>query len=428
MSNPFDPLDGIIRINHMTGDVARAMPSAAQQAALNAALEGPATHLIASAASSDVAVKAATAGLAAANLGNYAALVDANLSAVATLRPDPDALQRTIDQLAGADLGGTIEQLSSSLERQLRLVNGPAESLAALARTARQPWQDLAEFPRDLTLHMKPIIESFETQQRFVEAQGSVYVLSQRYLETFDWTHAMASLSPTTEFSQLQDATAAITRSYEKLIQAVAAGDPQTLAPIVYDLPPLDVTGHADFLRVWVEPDKAHSSSEPESESEPQLLVAELRERVGSQLQPRLGLLNDGLPKMWIGARQALRSSNPDRCRHAAVSTRELVTHLIHLLAPDDDVRQWTSDPAHYDEKHRPTRRARFLYVCRGVAAEGYARFIEKIIGGTLAKIELLQKGTHQIEASLEERQIEALYLSIGADLLLLIESSNTRH
>ena len=177
-------------------------------------------------------------------------LVDANLSAVATLRPDPDALQRTIDQLSGADLGGTIERLSSSLERQLRLVNGPAESLAALARTARQPWLDLADFPRDLTFHMKPIIESFETQQRFLEAQGSVYVLSQRYLETFDWTHAMASLSPTTELSQLQDATAAITRSYEKLIEGVAAVDPQTLAPIVYDLPPLDVAGHADFLGV----------------------------------------------------------------------------------------------------------------------------------------------------------------------------------
>ena len=90
MSKPFDPLDDIIRINHMAGDVARAMPSAAQQAALasidvavkaataglavNAALEGPATHLIASAASVDVAVKAATSGLAAANLDNYAAL------------------------------------------------------------------------------------------------------------------------------------------------------------------------------------------------------------------------------------------------------------------------------------------------------------------------------------------------------------------
>lgn len=336
--------------------------------------------------------------------------------------------RQSLDSLAAREM----ERLGT-LEVQRRLLNGlTAEelltwdaNLAALARSARQPWQYFDEFSRDLSLGMKSIVESFESQQRFLEAQGSVYLLSQQYLQTFDW-RAVESVSSATALSALEGATTAIARSYDSFIRAVSSLDPQTLPPIVYDLPPLDVAGHADFLRIWFEPERARSSSESEAQSEPQLLIAELRHRVGSQLEPSLGMLNDGLPKMWTGAREALRSSNPDRCRHAAVSTRELVTHLLHLLAPDEGVRQWTSDPDHYDEKRRPTRWARCLYICRGVATEDYASFVRAIVAGTLAKLNLLQKGTHQIEASLEERQIEALWLSVGADLLLFIESANS--
>jgi hypothetical protein len=421
-----------------------AAATTAELVAARTALETAACRPAAGAVSQLGAVEALGADLAAArNLGADLAAARTALEAAAC-RPAAEAVSRLgavkalgTDLAVARDLGADFaaaRHLEADLAAgrsvldNLKEIQCTIDQATALTQSARQPWKDLAEFPRDLSISVRPIVELFESQQGFLEAQGSVYLLSQRYLETFDWTRAVIPLSATSELSRLHDATTAISRSYETLIQAVAAIDPQRLAPIVYDLPPLDVAAHADFLRIWVEADEVQPSGEPDTQSECQLLIGELRNRVGSHLEPRLGMLKDGLPKMWIGARQALRSSNPDRCRHAAVSTRELITHLVHLLAPDDRVRQWTSDPAHYDEKNRPTRRARILYICRRVATEDYASFVERIIGGTLAKLDLLQKGTHQIEASFGERQVEALVLSLGADLLLLIESSNSNH
>jgi hypothetical protein len=125
---------------------------------------------------------------------------------------------------------------------------------------------------------------------------------------------------------------------------------------------------------------------------------------------------------MWIGAGEALRSKNPDRVRHSAVSTRELFTHVLHSLAPDERVSEWNSDPTYYD-KGKPTRRARVLYVCRGINNATYPDLLDKILAGMLAKMDLLHKGTHGVNPAISDRQAEALRLAVGVDLLLLVES-----
>lgn len=44
---------------------------------------------------------------------------------------------------------------------------------------------------------------------------------------------------------------------------------------------------------------------------------------------------------MWQGAKSALNSTdNPDYARHCAVSLRELFTHVIHRLSPDDEIKK----------------------------------------------------------------------------------------
>lgn len=67
---------------------------------------------------------------------------------------------------------------------------------------------------------------------------------------------------------------------------------------------------------------------------------------------------------MLIGAEQSIYSNNPDHLRHFASSHRELCTQIIHLLAPDNLVKDWTTDPNHFD-RGKPTRRARLLYIAR---------------------------------------------------------------
>ena len=77
-----------------------------------------------------------------------------------------------------------------------------------------------------------------------------------------------------------------------------------------------------------------------------------------------LGSLDPSFPILLRGAEETISSQNPDRCRHFASSHRELCTQIIHLLAPDNLVKDWTTDPNHFD-RGKPTRRARLLYIAR---------------------------------------------------------------
>jgi len=55
---------------------------------------------------------------------------------------------------------------------------------------------------------------------------------------------------------------------------------------------------------------------------------------------------------MWQGAESPLESQHPDYGRHLTVSLRELLTHLIHRLAPDEKVKAWTNNPDHFHDKN----------------------------------------------------------------------------
>jgi hypothetical protein len=67
----------------------------------------------------------------------------------------------------------------------------------------------------------------------------------------------------------------------------------------------------------------------------PALEQLDFEEGAGSQLDDLLKSLNPRFVDMRHGSWQALRSNNPDRSRHAAISYRELVRELLNLLVPD---------------------------------------------------------------------------------------------
>ena len=101
---------------------------------------------------------------------------------------------------------------------------------------------------------------------------------------------------------------------------------------------------------------------------------------------------------MWKGAIEAFHSDNSDKVRHFSISIRELYTHLIYNLAPDEDIKKWTSDKGNYDDKGRPTRRARLLFICRNINNKPFNSFVKKDVDATLAFIDIFQKGTHGID------------------------------
>lgn len=131
--------------------------------------------------------------------------------------------------------------------------------------------------------------------------------------------------------------------------------------------------------------------------AEEELLKNEIQYENEIQLSSHLPRIDAGLYKMWKGAIEAYHSNNSDKVRHFSTSIRELYTHLMHILAPDDAIKKWTSDPAYYHEG-RPTRKARLLFICRNINNDPFNTFIKKDVDATLAFIDIFQKGTHDID------------------------------
>ncbi|WP_426451796.1 hypothetical protein ACP26L_06735 [Paenibacillus sp. S-38] len=111
------------------------------------------------------------------------------------------------------------------------------------------------------------------------------------------------------------------------------------------------------------------------------------------------------LERLWLGACDALGSSNPDKVRHVTVSLRELLTHIIHTLAPDEEVRKWTEDPTFYSND-KPTRPARFKYIYRHIAHGPMAKFLENDIKQATDWFQFLNKHTHGISHTLSDAEL----------------------
>src|SRR5205807_8564371 len=93
----------------------------------------------------------------------------------------------------------------------------------------------------------------------------------------------------------------------------------------------------------------------------------------------------------------ALLSQNPDKVRHAFTSIRELLTQIIHKLAPDDEIRNWSSEPSFYD-KGKPTRKARLSFISRSIIKyPKWKEFFETDIENLVKLFNMLQDLTHNI-------------------------------
>lgn len=128
-----------------------------------------------------------------------------------------------------------------------------------------------------------------------------------------------------------------------------------------------------------------------------------------------LPVIDSDLPDIWKGALQAMHSDNPDRIRHMITSLRELYNHVLHRLAPDDELAKWDTDQTYYD-KGRPTRRGRFMYICRNLEGSNsqFSKLLKTEIDATLAMIELFQGGTHSIKSDYAPHELE--YIRIKAE------------
>ena len=127
-------------------------------------------------------------------------------------------------------------------------------------------------------------------------------------------------------------------------------------------------------------------------------------DEAGDALESRLAALHQDLVSVYRGGIEALENGGTDWQRHAMVSFRELSTHALHFLAPDDKIFQ----NAKGGDLHngRPTRRARLNFIFAEVAGPAIADFFDKDMKAAVELFELLNTGTHKLEQSATPDQV----------------------
>lgn len=131
--------------------------------------------------------------------------------------------------------------------------------------------------------------------------------------------------------------------------------------------------------------------------------------------------INPDLRAMWKGAVSTIDSNNPDKVRHFSISMRELITHVIHTLAPDKEIKEWTSEPDYF-HNNRPTRKARLSYICREAATGSFSGFMENDIDSIIKMMDIFHAGTHKVNSDLSSRQLIVLKRRVESSIKYLIE------
>lgn len=135
--------------------------------------------------------------------------------------------------------------------------------------------------------------------------------------------------------------------------------------------------------------------------------------------------LDEGLVNMLDGAEKAIRSSNPDKTRHFGTSLRELFTHVLHQLAPNERVAKWTDDPNHL-HNGRPTRRAKIMYISRNYNNKKFQNFLVADVKSVLSFIDLFQGITHSVKSNYTEQQLKGMLIKMKGTLHFLISTNKS--
>jgi len=218
--------------------------------------------------------------------------------------------------------------------------------------------------------------------------------------------------------SDLSNNYLSLSTAYAKLFESILDKESTIFSfePIVSKYPPVEFYSHIELI-------KAITIEDEEVSLENLEIHEDIDIETESFLKHELMELNPDFPQLLNGAIEALSSDNPDKSRYFTTSLRELITHVLHLLAPDEKVKSWSLNPEYY-KNDKPTRSGRILYICRNINHGPFNKFVEKDVKALSEFINLFHRGTHSIKINYTEEQLRALLFKFRTSIRFLIDIS----
>ena len=138
-----------------------------------------------------------------------------------------------------------------------------------------------------------------------------------------------------------------------------------------------------------------------------------------------LEFVHPELVTLYLGAKEALYSNNPDHKRHVLVSLRELTIHLLDTLAPKRDVLDWLckdGTPDDLDSRGGPKRHAKIRYILRFVSHKPLAKSVQ-CDADAFEELYQLYNKLHGRKPNLTDPQLLTIFRKTEATLTFLIKT-----
>jgi len=258
-------------------------------------------------------------------------------------------------------------------------------------------------------------LSAFSVQSCFAKAT-EFSLFAEKSLSTFAWADigSRIGLNDISK-NQISESFLGLSTDYSGLLKSFGANPSSfiEISPSLTKLVPIEYFSGANFLEMI--------SVEEDITTEEELLKNEIQYENEYSLNLYLPKIHSGLLNMWKGAIETYNSNNSDKVRQFTVSIRELFGHLMHRLAPDDEVAKWSTDPSNYDNG-KLTRAARLHYICRNISSKPFNKFVDKDIKATIEFISIFQEGTHSIESNFTPQQLVAIKSKAETTLKFLLE------
>lgn len=340
-------------------------------------------------------------------------------TSIATLSPALENLQKLAIKSPPMD---SIYEANKAIFQRL----GPALSSPEFNKNFRSldsSWKNMAK-------SMKSTIDTLQGSRAVVQSHFATFskysLIAQSHLSQIPWDSIGGLLNVSfQEIATIEKSIIDLSSGYSNLFKSLIVPEIKigSLPPLVSGLPPIELLTHVELIDTITRNDDDRLDL-PESE---EILGQDIIEEIEYDFENLLFDHNPDSVTLWRGAKQSLDSGNPDRFRHSITSLRELFTHVLHKIAPDENIQLWTSEEAYY-HNGKPTRRARLMFLCRKVNHDPFTDFVDKDIDATLKFLDLFHKGMHELKIDFTQTQVSFMITRMESLLRFLLKISKTEN
>ena len=305
-------------------------------------------------------------------------------------------------RITSSQIPSRIRQAEAKARQQLRQAENKVKNQIrqAEAKAKQQQRQQINKWNQEIRKRHSARNRAIDAYNRSVRAYNTRVRANQQRLQQA--LRRLHSQPVTIRFVELRQSVIELSSAYSRL-------ETVDRAPYLSDLAEQETANSVSVLNALLETQETAGDSQ-----------SDITDTV---ISDQLAQLSPDLDDRWRGAIFSLNPKNADAARHFCTSTREIVTTILDIGAPDSDVVHHNPN-CQTTDNGIPTRREKIHYCLlrKGYNIEVLENFVETNIDNVIALFSTLSAGTHGRAGKYSLGQLEAIKVRVEDAIRFMCE------